>query len=309
MNRISTAASYQSALLNIMNAQSRQQTAQNQVSTGKKATDLQGFGNQAVALTAANSLKARTDSHLENAKALSGALAVQNGALSQMASAVQGARGAIAEALATGNADGLMESLQGQFSQMTDALNTRYQGDYLFAGGQTQTPPVAASTLADIAAAPTVPGMFANDQLQTSQRVDDNTVLNTGFLADSLGTPAFTALKAVQQLDTGPSGPLTGKLTAAQTTQLQSMLASFDAAYNGLNDQVAKNGGMQNRVDASISTLTDRQVTMESVVGDIANVDGAEAVSRLQLAQVALQASAQVFATLNNTSLLNVLSQ
>jgi flagellar hook-associated protein 3 FlgL len=46
---------------------------------------------------------------------------------------------------------------------------------------------------------------------------------------------------------------------------------------------------------------------LEGLIGDVSNVDVAEAVSRLAQAQTALQASAQVFATLKDTSLLNLL--
>jgi flagellar hook-associated protein 3 FlgL len=45
------------------------------------------------------------------------------------------------------------------------------------------------------------------------------------------------------------------------------------------------------------------------VLGGITDVDMAAAVSRLQLAQTAMQASAQVFATLQGSSLLSVLSR
>ena len=44
MERVSTAATYQSALLNIMNAATRQTAAQPQVSPGKVASLLGGFG-------------------------------------------------------------------------------------------------------------------------------------------------------------------------------------------------------------------------------------------------------------------------
>lgn len=309
MNRISTAGTYQSALLNIMMAQNRQSEAQRQVATGMKANDLKGFGYQAVTLTAAKSVKARVDSHLDNTQTLAATLNVQGEAMGQLADSVQSARNAVAQAVASNSAAGLMEAIQGSFSQMTSALNVRFQGRYLFSGGQHQTQPVAATTLADLTAAPTIASLFANDQLPTTDRIDDSTVISTGFLADQLGTPAFQALQAIQALDQGPSGPLNGTLTQAQATQLTSLLASFDSAFNSLTDSVAQNGAQQNRVDSQIKTLTDQQDTMKEMIAGVAEVDGAEAISRLQLSQVALQASAQVFATLNNSSLLNVLSQ
>jgi flagellar hook-associated protein 3 FlgL len=46
---------------------------------------------------------------------------------------------------------------------------------------------------------------------------------------------------------------------------------------------------------------------LTNTIGDITNADSAKAASNLQLAQTALSASAQVFATLNNSTLLSVL--
>ena len=47
MTRVATNASFQSALLDLQRAQSRQQDAQNRIATGKIATDLSGFGRSA----------------------------------------------------------------------------------------------------------------------------------------------------------------------------------------------------------------------------------------------------------------------
>jgi len=309
MNRISTAASFQSALLNIMSASNRQAEAQRQVSTGMKANDLKGYGYQAVSLTAANSVKSRLDTHLDNAKQLASTLEVQDQAMGEVAEATQDARGAIADALASGSAVGLKETLEGVLDRINVSLNTRSEGRYLFGGGQSQGAPLNAYSLADLVAAPTVASLFGNDRMVTNSRIDDNLTIQTGFLADDLGTQTIAALQTVAQLDAGPTGPLNGPLTPAQTTQLQGLLTTFDTAYKNLNDQVAKNGAAQNRVDNAISSLTDRQTAMEGMISNIAEVDGAEAASRLKLAQVALEASAQVFASLNTSSLLNDLSR
>jgi flagellar hook-associated protein 3 FlgL len=308
MDRVSTASTYQSALLNIMSAETRQNDAQNQVSTGKVASDLAGFNVQADTLTATRSLQARVTSYIANATNLSSTLNVQDQALSQVASSTQSARSAIAEAVATGSADGLMTSLQGYLSQASDALNTNYQGSYLFSGSQTSTPPVGSLTLADLTAAPSIPGLFSNDQQPTTNRLDDNQTVSTGFLASNLGQPLFTALQAVEALNQGPSGPLSGPLTQAQQTALQALIPQFDAAYDGVNTAVAQNGGVQNRVTATQTALTDRQTALSGVLSGITDVDMGAAVSKLQLSQTALQASAQVFATLKASSLLNILT-
>jgi flagellar hook-associated protein 3 FlgL len=309
MNRISTAATYNSALLNILSAQNRQTEAQNQVSTGKIATDLKGYGTKADALTGARSLKARIDSHLENAKTLSSTLTIQDQALNQLSKATQGARNAIAEAVANGNAAGLIETLKGKLGEAADALNTQFQGRYLFAGAETGTRPFTANDLTDLTAAPTIASLFGNDAIKQVDRLDDNLTVETGFLASDLATPIMTALKAVETFNAGGSGPLVGQMNQTQSDALTAMLASFDAAFDTVNNAVARNGELQNRVDSITGALTDRQTALKGMISDMSDVDMAEAVSRLQLAQVALQASSQVFATLNNSSLLDVLSR
>jgi len=98
-------------------------------------------------------------------------------------------------------------------------------------------------------------------------------------------------------------------LTQAQQTALEGLIPQFDAAYSGINDAVAQNGGAQNRVSATQTALTDRQTALSGVLSGITDVDMGAAVSKLQLSQTALQASAQVFSTLSSTSLLNILTR
>ena len=282
MERISTSQSYQTALFNIMTAANRQTDAQNQVSTGKIADSLTGFGVQSDTLTGVKSVAARLDSYVSNGKVLSNTLDVQDQVLGEAATAALNSRSAVAEAIATGNSDGLMAALQGGLSQAVDALNTQYQGRYIFAGGQTDTPPVTGVQMSDLTTAPSLASLFKNDQLTTTNRLDDNVTISTGFHADDLGTPLFSALKAVQALNNGPLGPLSGTLTQAQSDALTALLPQFDAAHDSLNESVATNGVQQNRVAAVQTSLEDRQTAM--------------------------QASAQVFASLKGSSLLTALS-
>lgn len=307
MDRISSASSYQSVILNLNNAQLAQATAQQQVTTGKLASDLAGYAGQADALTASRSLQARTATYIANGSVLADKLSAQDQALSTVATATTDARQAVSEALANGDATALMTSLQSQFSQATSALNTQFNGQYLFAGEQTATAPVAASTLSDLTGGGGVAAVFKNDQTKAVSRLDDNTVTTTGVLASDVGTPLFTALKTIQAYSTGPNGPLTGKLTSAQTTFLQGVLSSFDSAYSTVNNAVAANGLEQDQVAAAQTSLTDQQTALTNTLGHLTDADGATAAANLALAQTALQASAQVFSTLKSTSLLSLL--
>ncbi len=313
MNSISTSAKYQSVLLNIMNAQNNQTIAQEQYSTGKIGDNLEAFASQADQITAAQSLTAQTNGFVQNNTALADRLTVQDQSLSQVATITNNARSAVAEAVATGDATSLSTNLQSQLSQAIAALNTQYNGKYLFAGGETSAAPAATgATLTSLTAAGGVAAAFQNGAAPQQDRLDSSTRITTGFTASGVATGLYTALAQVatylqaQQVANGGT-PIT-TLTAAQSTALTGMLSSFDSAATAINNQVAQNGLTQVQVTSTQTSLQARQTALTNTLGDLTEVDQAKAATNLTLAQTALQASAQVFASLNNTSLLNVLS-
>jgi len=296
-----------------MNAQNNQTTAQEQYSTGKIGDDLEAYSSQADQITAAQTLTAQTNTYVQNNTALADQLTVQDQSLSQVATITENARSAVADAVATGDATSLSTSLQSQLSQAIAALNTQYNGQYLFAGGETSTPPAATTTtLSSLTATGGVAAAFQNGDTPQQSRLDADTRITTGFTASGVATGLYTALAQVssylqtQQAANGGQ-PIT-TLTAAQTTALSGMLSSFDTAYTAINNQVAQNGLVQDQVSSTQTALQARQTALTNTLGDLTNVDQAQAATNLQLAQTALQASAQVFASLSNTSLLNVLS-
>lgn len=306
MNRVATGNSYSSVLNDLMRAQVRQQDANAQVSSGKVASDLKGFARQAETLLATRSIQTRTDSFLSQGKTLSSKLESQDLALSQTAEAAGGARQAIAEALATGRGESLMSELSSWFSSASDSLNARFGGRYLFAGGQVDTAPVTIESMADLTTQPTVAAFFQNDNLAPTNQLDESTTIQSGFLADQLGGGLFDAFRQVQSF-VDANGDFTGALTTTQQTFLQSMLDDFETARGSLTDATARNGLIQNRVDKTMDTQDARKAMLETMVGGITDVDMAEAISRLQQAQTTVQASAQVFNTLSQSSLLNLL--
>ncbi|HEY5412363.1 MAG TPA: flagellin, partial [Caulobacteraceae bacterium] len=238
---------------------------------------------------------------------VSSQLDAQDTALTEVSDGGQTARQAIAQAIASGSSDGLMASIQSAFSQTVDGLNTQYNGAYLFSGGKVTTPPVAAQTLTDLTTPPPG-GVFQNDQLSASSRLNETTTVQTGMLASNIASPLFNAFQAVQALNAGPNGPLTGQLTTAQQTALTGLLQTFDSANQGMTETVAQNGLMQNQVSAIQTAQTRRQTDLTATIGNMANVDMGQASAQLANAQTALQASARVFESLQSTSLLNFLN-
>ena len=305
MTRVSTGEGWNSALLNLMNAQQRQFDAQNRVSSEKVATDLKGYGRSSETLTAFKSAQARLNGFVANGEAVASRLTSQDLGLTSLADSADGARQAINDALASGRGDALMVDLEGRFQAAMDALNAKHEGRFLFSGGRTDTKPVNADTLSDLTAAPTVASLIVNDGLKAASRLDDFTIVETGFLANELGTDVMEAFKAVQAFH--ETTPFTGELTDAQRTFLAGITASFQAAHEDATNAAARNGSLQTRVDTHVTSQKDQADSLTEIIGKRTDVDMAEAITKLQQAQLSVQASAQVIAQLRGVSLLDLL--
>lgn len=309
MTRVATFGNYQSALLDLMSAQTRAADAQKRVSTQKNATDLTGFGRQSETLTAMKGAQSRIQGFIDTAAAVGARLTTQDLAMTQMNDGIGGLREAIGNVLSTDSASTLMQELEGRFQAIRGGLNMKHQGGYLFAGASTSTLPLAAGDLADLAAAPTVASLFANDTLKTASRVAESTTLETGFLADELGAEVLSILRDIQIFnDTPGSGPLTGKVTEAQKTFLTVQLGRLEQANNGMVEKIAMTGSLANQVDSITIGHTAQKTALDELVAGRTDADMAVAITDLELSQIAIQASAQVISQLRQASLLNFLN-
>lgn len=307
VTRVSTTGNYASILSNLMAAQLRQFDANERVSSQKNGNDLKDYAKKAETLAAMRVVDRRTKAYQDQNGLIADKLTNQDQALNQVTDAAAQIRQTIADALATDRADTLMTDLNGLFKNAVQGMNTSYDGKYLFAGGQINTQPVTATSMADLTAGPAIATFFHNDDFKAQAKVDDSTTVTTGVLADDLGTNMMNALKTIQAFHEGASGPFTGQLTDAQRTFLQGQLAGWDTIRSDLTLTTAQNGLNQKRVDDVGQGLVARKDTLTMMMGDITDADMAKAAGDLQAAGLAVQASAQVFLSLQNTSLLNVL--
>ncbi len=306
MERISTQGIFTAALLNLGETQQRQLDAARQVSSQKVAQDLKGYAGKAETLTAMRGAQTRINGLLDQNTVLKNRFTMQDIALGQLSGAAGGARQAITDALASGNVDTLMQDLRGFFTDATAALNTKSQGRYLFSGGQVNTQPSSASAMSDLTlAAPST--YFHNDQFVGTSQIDETSSVQGGMMAANQGLGLYNAFKGVEAFEQGGSGPFTGSLTTAQRTFLEGVLTQFDTAHTTAINAQARNGSVLKRIENTASDLNDRSTTMGGLIGKVTDVDMADAISRLQAAQTAVQASAEVFNVLKNSSLLNFL--
>jgi flagellar hook-associated protein 3 FlgL len=306
MDAVSTAGIFQSVLYNIQTEQQQLSLASTQAGSEVIGDNLQAYGSSSEQLVATNSLQSQVTSYITNNNVLSTKLGIQSSALQQVQSAAQSAVTAIGDAIGNNDPTGLSTTLQSALSTAAAALNTTYNGQYIFAGDATNTQPFTASTLSDLSAAGDISNVFANGTTAPVSRLNSNTVTTTGFLASDVGQPLAKALQDFQNYVS--STPLSTPLTADQSTELQSLETEFNSALSSANDVVAQNGVIQSQVTDNITDLTDQQTALQGVATNITSVNIGQVDTNLQLAQNALQASADVFQTLQTSSLLNLLS-
>jgi len=306
MTRVSTSGNFGVMTSNLMRAQVLQNIAGEQVSSQKNATDLKGYAKNAEVLTAMKSSQAKVAGFLSQTTLVSNRLELQDVGIGQISDATQDARDAIANAIAAGSAETLMQQMAGAFGDVVQGLNSKFNGRYVFAGAKADTPATTATKMTDLTAGPPIATLFENDQYITSNRIDDTTSVDTGQLADKLGTGVYGAFQQVQAY-VDANGPFTGKLTQAQSDFLKGLLPTFDNVKRDLVTAQAQNGLNQKRFETAQTDLSDRADTLTTMIGGITDVDMAEAITRLESAKLAVQASAQVFASLQNSSLLDVL--
>jgi flagellar hook-associated protein 3 FlgL len=308
VNRITTANYYSSVLADLMAAQSRENTANQQVSTGKLGDDLMSFGAQSRNIVATNTVKARVDGRVTQLNNLQVKMNFQQAAVQQVSDVASDLKNSLTNALANGQGDSIMNDVQSFFSQAAQALNTQYGGEYLFSGGQSQTKPFTAADLATLTTQASTSSFFQNGNLIPKSQIDDNTSVQTGFLASDLGKSLMDSFQSIEAFQQSASGNFGGALTDAQQTFLTNAIGQLNTVVNSTTQTTAQGGDMQARIQAAITTQTGRQTTLTTSLGDMTDINMAEAAANLTQAQTAVQASAQVFMTLKGMSLLNYLS-
>lgn len=307
MNRIGDAGQAYLLRQQMLRIQDRSMETQRQVATGYKSDNYAGLGTDAGALLGTQSLLSRTEKQLDVTNSLKPRLAFTDTALNTAANTVQGLRQEIVKALSTNTGATIMQQVDAAFSQFKAAMNQQYDGQFLFSGGQTDTAPMNVDSVADLVALPDVASAFSNGSLQSEVAIEDGTTLTFGEFGDVIGSDMLQAIKDIAEFDAGPDGPFGGELTTDQRTFLEGAMGTLSAGFFKLNTSVAANGTAQARLD-EVSSRHETSITMlKTFIGDIQDADMAEAVSRLNQDQTALQAAYKIVGELGQRSLLDFL--
>lgn len=307
MERVATLMHSQAMLAELSRTQRSLLDAQTQVSTGKRINEFADAPADLGALMAARGADSRTADFLASAKSIRARLDMQDTHLDELGAITADLKQTILDAIGNGSGAALQAELDGVFSRMVSILNTQIDGKYIYGGTRQDVPPVTVNSLSDLVALPATADAFQNNAIAQTGRIDTNQVITFGQLASDLGAPAFEALRQIMSFNAGPNGPFGNDLSEAQTSYLTSLIPQLSAVSEGVNNLLAANGVAYRAADEAVERHGDARATLAAMISDIEDVDMAEAITKLNAAQTALQASAKTYATVQGLSLLDYL--
>lgn len=307
MERVATLM-HSTAMLNELSRSQRSLfDAQEQVSTGKRINEFSDSPSELGALMAAKAADAKTADFEASAKAMLGRLDLQDTHMEEMAGVIDDLKTSVLDAVANGGAAALMSEVQGAVSRMVSILNTQVDGKYIYGGTRQDVPPVTVDSLNALMGLTATGDAFQNNTVQQTGKVDANQSVVFGQLASALGQPLFDLARQIGAYNSSANGPFTDTLTETQSSFLSSLIPDFTKAYSDANAALAQNGVSYKATKDAIVRHGDTRTTLAGMIGDIEEVDMATAITNLNNAQIAMQASAKTFSMVQNMSLLDYL--
>lgn len=304
--RIATSQIHALASLDLQRAQADLFEAQRQTGSERKAADLKGYAKDAGALVNARSYRDLSESFVAAATTVSPRLELQSLTLGETANSAQSVRLAMTEAVGLDSGSEMMAAIELAFQTAVSSLNVTYGGSFIYGGVRDDQAPVTVTSLDDLAALPAAADAFQNAPRRATVKLDVNVTLDVAPVASEVAGDLFDAFKRIKDYEIA-NGPFAGDLTPAQRTFLETEIGQLAQVVDNIHAYEAQNGGVQQRVASILERQADQQSYFEQVVQEVEGVNLAEVASRLSQADLQLKASAQVYAQLRGSSLLNVL--
>jgi flagellar hook-associated protein 3 FlgL len=307
LDRVGTLSISQGMITEYGRIQSRTVKLQMQISSGKVGDNLADVKDKASVLVAAKQRAAGVASFLSTTKEVNTRLDMQDVHLQQLTDVTARLRTAVGNALSSGRAGPLMEEVRSLYAEAVGVLNYRMNGNYLYGGTRTDVSPVSATDLSALAAAPNVASVFRNTDQAMMVNIDQSESLTVGITASDVATDLFQMFKDIADFNIGANGPLNAALTPAQMSFLTNANVQIPGIQGGVAEIAALNGTRHEQVERAAERHEAMSAYFAKFIGDIEDVDLAEAVARLNRDQVAAEASGRMIAQLSETNLLKYL--
>ena len=285
-------------LADLWQSQAQEQTAIEQLSTGKRVNLPSDDPAAAAADVQNQALQSQNDQYIQNTSNLDGSLQTADSALSSVVTAlnqaislgVQGANGGVSSA----DQQAIALQVQSIQSQLVQLGNTSYQGSYLFGGTATQSAPFALDS--------TQPSgvLYSGNSGVNNVEIAPGSSLQVNLPGSQIfqGTGG-NIMASIQQLVTA--------LQSGNTTSIGTATTQVGTALNYVSEQRVFYGSAVSQLNSNQSFLQQEQVSLQTQDTNLVGVDFAKAATDLSQAQAAQSATLAALAQIIPQSLLNYL--
>ncbi|MDQ5939414.1 MAG: Flagellar hook-associated protein 3 [Pseudomonadota bacterium] len=307
--RISTAYPQQFNINSMANQQAQLTNTQAKISSGQKyLTPSENPSAAAYSLSFKESI-ALTEQYQENIAAANQRLGLEETALANVSDTIQRLQELGLQGVSdSGNSTISRNAIASEFDQLNDHLislaNTRNaNGEYIFAGNKSTTMPyskIAVDPNAPATDAPLPAFAYAGSSMQRAiqvgmfRTITDGDVGSAVFGSTEEGESVFDAIKN-----------FTAELRADKPTL--ETLKKIDDALVRVTIVHASIGARQNALDRQKATNDDFIINTKTALSNIADLDMADAITKLNSQQNSLQAAQQSFAKVQGMSLFKFL--
>lgn len=302
MTRVASLAQFDRTLSHINDTQQLWNKLQLQIASGRKSEDYAGLGRGAERLVSLQTTHSRITQYTDNNKLVDTRLQTMESSIGQVYDILGRYKTLLINALNTDNGASLALPTQAQqmLDQVTALLNVKDGNRYLFSGSKTDTVPVDLAGLPVAYVVPTNPGdsigYYQGNDVSLTVQAGDNLQVTYGVNA---GDDAIEA--AIRALHLGVTqGP-------TDRTALNHALEVLNGALDTMPDVRTRIGAARTALEGATKAHEDYQQYVEQYVADIEYVDITDAVSRMNNAQLSLNASYLTVSKLSQLSLLNFL--
>jgi|HubBroStandDraft_5_1064220.scaffolds.fasta_scaffold24823_3 flagellar hook-associated protein 3 FlgL len=286
-------------LSDLYQAQSQEETALQQLASGKLINLPSDNPAGAAELVQNQALQDQTDQYEQNTSVVEGQLQTADSALSSVVDSLnqaislgtQGANGTNSQA----DLDAIAQQVQGIQNQVVQLANTSYQGNFIFSGTATSTQPYTLDS-----SAPDGVTYNGNTDTNTVEVADGNSVqtnLPGSQVFQGTGGDVFGAL---QQLITALQSGNTATIGAATT--------AVSTSLNYLSQQRVFYGNGVDQLNSNQTFLQSEQVNLQSEENTVDGANLAQASTNLSNAQTTQSAALAALAKVIPQNLLQYLS-
>lgn len=282
--RVATFAQTNSMIADALRIQSVMANEQIQESSGQISSDFGGYGSTAQHVVNLQVSVTRAQSYIDAATMADSRVQVMYSAVGSMTDIVTQLRSQLTAA-STGSStetNSVIATAQQYLEQMGSLLNTQYDGQYVFAGGKTDTAPVDLTSFSSGTGSTTTSdtSYYSGDSEIASVRVSADQTVAYGVTADN---SAFEKVMRVLKFVANSASLSSSDITTA-----------LDLASTALDDTAAvqaKLSSASSQIETASARQTDYKSFAETLSSDLTGVDVAAITAQLSTYQSQLTAS------------------